>query len=433
MSGDGTAHGPMYITRGMKAMCQCGTAPKGNYLNIVTDHGVIAGPDQQPVLNTNDHTTDTVIGFGNCTSDANPKLRLQQSVVAGISAGLTSVLLGGSPLAIVVGFTVGNGIGKILSDIGLISCKCEPDTPKVWQNGDEEHILDGAPILTKDSVLYCRNGGTIYIMEEEDDPDGPQAENSGEDASPVEEKEDVVDTRAQEALLAAIEKINAASADVESSVSDSPSPTSVNAGSTSSGAVIVNMLAMATISTYSANIASRVMPALGLTDAPMTPLQMTDAQRAEEFAQNQTALLPPAALNEQGFITDMSQLDAFQMFQQPASLSANGAVAAYNAMKAVSPQTAPSFADVIFGMEEYGAVQSSNGIFSPGISNFLVKQGCSVQYLMPGETAPAIQSGSVIGLSLNQSMMRYDAVGFSGSQEPMSQFSLAVMPQQLEG
>ncbi len=36
-------------------------------------------------------------------------------------------------------------------------------------------------------------------------------------------------------------------------------------------------------------------------------------------------------------------------------------------------------------------------------------------------------------MSLNQSMMNYDAVGLNGSQEPMSQFALAVMPQQLEG
>lgn len=431
MPEEGTSHGPMYITRGMKAMCKCGTAPKGNYLNIVVDHGVIAGPEQQPVLNTNDHTTATVIGFGNCTSDANPKLRLQQSVVAGISGGLTSVLLGGSPLAVIVGATVGSSIGKVLTDIGLISCKCEPDTPQVWRNGDEEHILDGAPILTKESVLYCRNGGTIYIMEEEDAPDGPQAEDSSEGENDTEEKEDVVDTRAQEALLAAVEKINAASSGSE--FSDGSGPSSVNMGSTSTGPVVVNMLAMATMSTYPAATASRVMPALGLTNAAMAPLKMTTAQRAEELAQNQAAIMPPAALNEQGFITDVSQLGAFQMFQQPASLSAGGAVAAYNAMKAVSPQAAPSFADVIYGMEEYGAVQTPDGVFSPGISDFLTKQGCGVQYLMPGETAPAVPNSSVIGLSLNQSMMNYEAISVGDSQEPISQFALAVMPQQLEG
>ena len=102
-------------------------------------------------------------------------------------------------------------------------------------------------------------------------------------------------------------------------------------------------------------------------------------------------------------------------------------------MKVISPQAAPSFADVIYGMEEYGAVQTPDGVFSPGISDFLIKQGCSVQYLMPGEVAPTVPNSNVIGLSLNQSIMNYDAIGFSGSQEPISQFALAVMPQQLEG
>ena len=172
MPEEGTSHGPIYITRGMKAMCDCGTAPKGNYLNIVVDHGVIVGPEQQPLLNANDHTTDTVIGFGNCKSGTNPKIQLQK--------GVMSFLLGGNPLAMVVTAVTGKGMGDILADIGLISCKCEPDTPQVWQNCDEEHILDGAPVLTKDSFLSCRNGGTITIMEEEGTPDGAQA-SEGED------------------------------------------------------------------------------------------------------------------------------------------------------------------------------------------------------------------------------------------------------------
>ena len=63
MPEEGTSHGPIYITRGMKAMCDCGTAPKGNYLNNVEDHVVIFCPEQQPLLNANDQTTDTVFGF----------------------------------------------------------------------------------------------------------------------------------------------------------------------------------------------------------------------------------------------------------------------------------------------------------------------------------------------------------------------------------
>lgn len=99
----------------------------------------------------------------------------------------------------------------------------------------------------------------------------------------------------------------------------------------------------------------------------------------------------------------------------------------------LSPVIHQKHADIFHGMEEYGAVQTPDGVFSPGISDFLIKQGCSVQYLMPGEVAPTVPNSNVIGLSLNQSIMNYDAIGFSGSQEPISQFALAVMPQQLEG
>lgn len=416
MAGEETAHGPMYVTRGMKAMCNCGTAPKGNYLNIVVDHGVVVGPEQQPLLNANDHTTDTVIGFGNCKSGANPKNQLQK--------GIMSALFGGSPLAIIVTAVTGKGVGDILADIGLISCKCEPDTPQVWQNCDEEHILDGAPVLTKDSFLSCRNGGIITIMEEETGQGMAVSATGGEAAETAEESVNVVDDRAQEVLAAAREKINAAAA---AGGDTGLEPTA------QSPAAAVEMLAMAAMSTYPAATASRVMPALGLTNAAMRPLKMTPAQRAEEFAQNQTAAVPPEALNEQGLITDMSRLDGFQMFQRPASLSAGGAVAAYNAMKAVSPQAAPSFAEVIYGMEEYGGVQTPNGVFSPGISDFLIKQGCGVQYLMPGEPIPASSNSNVIGLSLNQSMMNYDTIDLNGGQEPVPQFALAVMPRQVEG
>lgn len=431
MSGEGTSHGPIYITRGMKAMCNCGTAPKGNYLNIVVDHGVITGPEQQPLLNANDHTTDTVIGFGNCKSDSNPKVQLQK--------GIMSVLLGGNPLAMIVTAATGKSMGDILADLGLISCPCEPDTPQVWQNCDEEHILDGAPVLTKESFLSCRYGGIITIMEEEESPGGAQA-TEGEETEETEEDVDVVDNRAQEALAAAMAKISAAVPPPETSGDSTTSGTSSAPGgstgaapATQSSAAAVEMLAMAAMSTYPAATASRVMPALGLTNAVMPPLKMTAAQRAEELIQNQAVSMPPSALDEQGFITDMSQLDMFQMFHQPASQSAGGAVAAYNAMKAVSPQAVPSFADIVYGMEEYGAVQTPGGVFSPGISDFLVKQGCGVQYLLPGEIPPADSGGSVIGLSLNQSVMTYDVMRFNSSQKPVPQFALSVLPQQLEG
>ena len=62
-----------YATRLMRIRCTCGT--KENYINIPTDHGVVAGEDQQPLLNANDHIGGeggNIIHFGKCHSEHNP-------------------------------------------------------------------------------------------------------------------------------------------------------------------------------------------------------------------------------------------------------------------------------------------------------------------------------------------------------------------------
>lgn len=414
-----TAEGPIYVTRGMKAQCSCGTAPKGQYLNINVDHGVVTGPDQQPVLNTNDHTADTVIGFGNCTSDTNPKLQIQK--------GVLNFLVGGSPLNLVVKSVSGKGIVDHLTNIGLISCKCEPDTPQVWQMGDEEHILDGAPALTKDSVLYCRNGGIITIMEEEEDTESSEsAEGQTEESQEV----DVVDAAAQDAVAAAMEKINAAtpsemkqdstSESNQASTSDGAgSMTSCGGGNGSVGAVgadtiasATEMAAMAVMATYPSSISSCVMPSLGIAGLSAdncTPVHSSLAQRTAELTQNQNIKMPANALNEQGLITDLSKLNEFQMFRQPVSVAGGSAAAAYNAMKQLTPQSAPSFSRVIFEMEAYGAVETPNGMFVPGLSDYLAKQGCGVEFFLPEEELPTGR-GAAIGLSLNQGTMSYQTL-----------------------
>ena len=415
-----TGEGPIYVTRGMKAQCNCGTAPKGQYLNIVVDHGVVTGPDQQPVLNTNDHTTDTVIGFGNCTSDTNPKLQMQK--------GFLNFLVGGSPLNLIVKAVSGKNAVDLMSDIGLISCKCEPDTPQVWQMGDEEHILDGAPVLTKDSVLYCRNGGIITIMEEEKDTESSE---SAEGQTEENQEVDVVDAAAQDAAAAAMEKINAAmpaemqqdgtSESNQASTSDGGSGmTSYGGGGNGSvgtvGANIVasatEMAAMAVMATYPSSISSRVMPSLGIAGLSAdncTPVHSSLAQRTAALTQNQDIKMPASALNEQGLITDLSKLNEFQMFRQPVSVAGGSAVAAYNAMKQLTPQSAPSFSQVIFEMEAYGAVETPNGMFVPGLSDYLAKQGCGVEFFLPEEELPTGQ-GAAIGLSLNQGIMSYQTL-----------------------
>lgn len=411
--------GPIYVTRGMKAQCSCGTAPKGQYLNVVKDHGVVAGADQQPVLNTNDHTKDTILGFGNCTSDANPKLRIQK--------GIVNLSMFGNPLDTIVRVVSGKSVADLMCNIGLISCKCRPDTPQVWQLGDEEHILDGAPALTKDSVLYCRNGGIITIMEDEGDA---EAIDAGEDQAEGNQEVDVVASEAQAAAEAAMEKIKAAtptdlrqdstSESNQASTSDGASGmASYGRGNGSAGnagantaASTTELAAMTVMATYPSSISSRVMPSLGiagLSADSCTPVHSSLAQRTAALTQNQNVKMPDGALNEQGLIMDLSELNEFQMFRQPVSVAGGSAAAAYNAMKQLTPQSAPSFSQVIFEMEAYGAVETPNGMFVPGLSDYLAKQGCGVEFFLPEEELPTGR-GAAIGLSLKQGSMSYQTL-----------------------
>lgn len=411
--------GPIYITRGMKAKCNCSTAPQGQYLNIRVDHGVVAGADQQPVLNTNDHTKDTILSFGNCTSAANPKLQIQ--------AGLLNFLVGGSPLNMIVKAVSGKGLVEQLSSIGIIGCICEPDTPQVWQMGDEDHILDGAPILTKDSVLYCRNGGIITIMEDQKSSTNSEQEEGQEAES---QEGDVVSAQAREAFAAAMEQIRSAglpdaAAGDAAGGGGSGGPVGGFAGAGAAGAA--KMVAMAAMATYPARISGHVMPAMGIAGISAdscTPIHSDMAQRSEALAQNQKVDIPADAVDGQGFITDISKLEGFKMFQRPASVVGEGAVAAYNVMKRLDPQSAPSLPQVMFDMEAYGAVETSNGAFVTGLSDYFAKQGCGVEFCLPGETGPEGR-GAVIGLSLERGVMSYQTLPQG---QCIHSFSLKILP-----
>lgn len=406
-----------FITRGMKAVCSCGTAPKGQYLNIREDHGVVTGPEQQPVLNTNDHTIDTVIGFGSCTSDSNPKLKIQK--------GILNVLAYSNPANFLIRVISGKGVIEHLSDLGVISCKCVPDTPQVWQIGDEEHILDGAPILTKDSVLYCRNGGTITIMEEQENADSLESmEGQTEDSQEVGE----IDSKAKKAAAVTMKKFAEVMQSEMESNDSSQSGQAASCGDTTGVGTAVTpteMVAMTFMATYPSSLSSRVMSSLGIAPSDnCVPIQSSLEQRVATLSQNQKVSLPADALDDQGLITDISKLDAFQMFQQPVSAAGGSAVAAYNAMIQLTPQSAPSFPQVIFDMEAYGAVETPSGRFVPGLSDYLAKQGFGVEFFLPDEELPTEQSVA-IGLSLNQEVMSYQTLT---PDQRTDLFSLMVTP-----
>lgn len=138
-----------YVTRLMKMRCSMGTME--NYINCERDHGVLAGAEQQPVLNANDHTEKNIIHFGSCISDKNPERMFRKGLV-GILLGPAEQLTGGA-------------VTGLLETAGIMSCKCKPNTPTPWIFVNEDNILEGAPALTIDSKCACRYGGVIEFVD----------------------------------------------------------------------------------------------------------------------------------------------------------------------------------------------------------------------------------------------------------------------------
>ena len=93
-------------------MSKCDKGSEEKPLTINPDHGVIY--HEQPLLNANDHYPEVNIpSYGKCA----------------------------------------------------IKGKCKPNTAdKAWQNVNKKHIIDGAQALMQDSILPCKEGGTISII-----------------------------------------------------------------------------------------------------------------------------------------------------------------------------------------------------------------------------------------------------------------------------
>lgn len=145
----------IYGHRLIKAKCSMGTME--NWINVKTDHGIVwetgGDPkeycaDKQPLINAGDFKEgDNIPHFGRCNSDENPGNIFDAEEL------LMSVLVPGSTI--------------LKSLMGCGGCKCKPILINTWENADNAHLVGGVPALTKDSHLYCRNGGVIKLIAQE--------------------------------------------------------------------------------------------------------------------------------------------------------------------------------------------------------------------------------------------------------------------------
>ena len=187
---------PKYITRLMKMQCDKGTVK--NYINVGTDHGVLAGGycDAQPVMNANDHTSKNVIHLGKCKSEQNPERAFREILV--------KALLGPAGA-----FLTGPMLDK-LEELGILTYKCRPNIPQPWINVNEDCLLEGAPALTMNSRLACRYGGVISFVPADTGTAGGDATGKGtgeDDGDETALPKDVVNDAFNDAVASAMGEI----------------------------------------------------------------------------------------------------------------------------------------------------------------------------------------------------------------------------------
>lgn len=335
---------PRYITRLMKMECDMGTVQ--NYINVDKDHGVLAGgnSDAQPVMNANDHTSKNVIHFGNCNSKENPE--------RGFREVLVKALMG--PMA----FAVGDKVIDKLEEMGIITYKCKPNTPKPWIDTNEDCILEGAPALTMDSQLACRYGGKITFVPvdpaDAGDPLGAGESDAGE-AAP--EPKDVVKEAFDEAVNAAMDEIS-------------------ETGETGKETVEKVQTALILASAMPAQEGS--MPGQDQTQGGEMYSQ-EQIQEGEMYSQEQ---IQYNGMDSNEMFTDQSAMDnSIGIYENDITSAGSGAAALYNTVQAIDPDAGMTFEQAVRQMEPYGTIENPVlGTIPLGIASALNKMGYQTQY-----------------------------------------------------
>ena len=142
-----------FVYRLMTAKCSYGSM--SHPLNVAESrggHGVLYGPEAQPVLNANDWCPGVnVIHFGDCT----PRFHDRDT---GQAIELPGIL---------------NFVGGVVEF--FIAKKCSPMIDQVWYETEEKYAIDGAPVLLVKSMLFCKRGGIITIEAAQSDGEGDEA------------------------------------------------------------------------------------------------------------------------------------------------------------------------------------------------------------------------------------------------------------------
>lgn len=379
---------PRYITRLMKMECDMGTVK--NYINVDKDHGVLAGGncDAQPVMNANDHTSKHVIHFGKCKSESNPERAFREMLV--------KALLGPAGA-----FLTGPMLDK-LEELGILTYQCKPNTPQPWIDTNEDCIIEGAPALTMDSQLACRYGGRITFAPLENvDVNEQEPGNPEETAQP----EDIVNEAFQAAVgdaMAEVSDLGEAGAESVEKVQAalalaSAMPAQTGMSAQSGGNFNQNQTAVPNTMAGNGDFQGTSIPSNMLSSMESIdynkPISKMEAFSHEDTMTERDAfnfdelMSNPDVTDADGMVIDQSAMENIRIYDSNVAMAGSAAVALYNTIKTLEPDTDMTFMQAVQQMESYGKIAHPVlGTVPLGIADALHKRGYKTQYCFETDT-----------------------------------------------
>lgn len=345
------------VQRLMVAHCDKGTL-EYQFLNLPKDHGVYFHDTEHPLMNALDYKGEKhVLHFGRCNSPQNPK----NMITDGINKLASNPIIHAIP-----------GVGQVVEMAALVDgvkkwmkcdgCKCSPNTLKVWDETNEGNCLDGADGILNTSVLTCCYGGKIEITEIPDD-------NSQQDEQNQEQTKKGIEEQVPKAMADKINSLNE-SEDLPVPEGDMPAEDALDAlddlgteGSMPLGAAEGDEAGMeGTESVTDSGMDELIMELiedmnLWYSQVPDFPqiYGMSEALMRSNYAGNMCLPLPEAALNDEGYICDMSELSGFRMGGSSAARIGGACVAEYNLLNAVGKEA--DFGSLIMNAERQQTVK----------------------------------------------------------------------------
>lgn len=109
-------------------------------------------------------------------------------------------------------------------------------------------------------------------------------------------------------------------------------------------------------------------------------IYITDEERRRNYVHNMAQKLTPDMVDENGMIINQGAMSFFVMNRYSVAYGGCGAIALYNTIKILDPDSEVTFPQIIYWTEPYGILNNALGIAPWGITNILNGMGYKTKF-----------------------------------------------------